>query len=76
MVAGVRQFYESDIDEIEVGGKEANYCDVIGNPNISNEKNENDPQNLKNEKILQTSRNDNIRTNCETTKQDNGISKP
>ena len=41
MVACVTHFDDSDIDEIGVGGKEVNDCDVIGNPNVSDDKNEN-----------------------------------
>ena len=38
VVADVAQFYDSDIDEIEVGGEELNDCDVIGTPNVRDEK--------------------------------------
>ena len=41
---------DSDIDKIEVGVEELNYCDFIGTPNFIDDENENDPQNLKNEK--------------------------
>ena len=39
MVTDVKQFDDLDIREIEVWGKEVNDCDVIGTPNVSNEKN-------------------------------------
>ena len=51
MVADLMQFDDSYINEIDVGGKEVNDCDIIGIPNVSNDKNENDTQNLKNEKF-------------------------
>ena len=52
MVANVTQFDDSDIDKIEFVGKELNDCDIIGTPNVSDDENENDPQNLKNEKYM------------------------
>ena len=47
MVTYATQFDDSDIDEIGIGGKEVNDCDIIGTPNVRNDENENDPQNLK-----------------------------
>ena len=39
MVAGVAQLYDSDIDEIGMGGEELNDCDVIGTQNVRDDKN-------------------------------------
>ena len=47
MVTYATQFDDSDIDENEVGGGKVNDCDIIETPNVRNDKNENDLQNLK-----------------------------
>ena len=51
MVTYVTQFDDQDINEIEVWEKNVNDCDIIGTPNVSDDENENDPQNMRNEKI-------------------------
>ena len=49
VMADATQFDDSNIDEIEVGGKGVNECEIIGTPNVTYDKNENDPQSMKNE---------------------------